>query len=121
MARSRPSPARLASAIFGSLSPKAKHLAIATLAATATVMLGGCGHPATREECDQIIDKVVELELRGQNINDPAVVAQRKVDTRNKLGAELLKKCEGRKMTNSTMACVKAATSYDDIENRCFR
>ena len=115
MARPRPSSARPASATSGSLFSRF------ALASAAVVALAGCGHPATREECDQIIDKVVELELRGQNINDPAVVAQRKVETRNKLGAELLKKCEGRKMTDGTMACVKSATSYDDIENRCLR
>ena len=112
MALPRSLSARAFSAIFGSLQGGTLLLAFA---------LSGCGHPATREECDQIIDKVVELELRGQNINDPAVVAQRKVDTRNKLGADLQKKCEGRKMTKGTMDCVKSATSYDDIENRCFR
>lgn len=115
MARSRPSSAPTFSATFGSLS------LAAGLALVAVSALAGCGHPATKAECDQIFDKVVELELRGQNINDPAVVAQRKVEARNKLGADLGKKCEGRKMTDGTMACVNTATSYEDIENRCFR
>ncbi len=121
MARTRSSSARPLSATKA-LPATFGGLALSALGAlVALAALSGCGHPATKEECDQIFDKVVELELRGQNINDPAVVAQRKVETRNKLGADLGKKCEGRKMTDRTMACVRTATSYEDIENRCFR
>jgi hypothetical protein len=83
--------------------------------------LAGCGHPATRAECDLILDKIVELELRGQSITDPAVVAQRKVDTRKAKGDEVRQKCEGRKVTDAAMACVQAATSYEQIENQCLR
>jgi hypothetical protein len=85
------------------------------------VGLAGCGHPATREECDLILDKIVELELRGQNVTDPAVIAQRKDDTRKAKGEELMQKCLGRKVTDARMACVKNAISYDQIENQCLR
>lgn len=85
------------------------------------VALAGCGHPATKEECDLILDKIVELELRGQNVTDPAVIAQRKDDTRKAKGEELMQKCLGRKVTDARMACVKNAVSYDQIENQCLR
>ena len=100
--------------------PSALSLAL-SLALVASLLLAGCGHPASRAECDLILDKIVELELRGQNITDPAVVAQRKEDTRKAKGAELGKQCEGRKVTDATMACVRGATSYEQIENQCLR
>jgi hypothetical protein len=85
------------------------------------VALGGCGHPATKADCDLILDKIVELELRGQNVTDPAVIAQRKDDTRKAKGEELMQKCLGRKVTDARMTCVQNAVSYDQIENQCLR
>ena len=84
-------------------------------------LASGCGHPATEQECQEILDKVVELELRGQNVTDPATLAQRKATTREARGKDLLPGCTGRKITDQAMACIRGATSYDEIDNRCLR
>ena len=83
--------------------------------------LPGCGHPATREECEQILDKVVELELSTQNVKDPVTIAERKDKVRKERGEALLPKCVGKKITDAAMACVRGATTYDQINDVCLR
>jgi hypothetical protein len=82
---------------------------------------GACGHPATQQECEEILDKVVELELKGQYVNDPATLEQRKKTAREAKAKELLPRCTGRKITAEAMACIRQARSYDEIDNRCLR
>ena len=84
-------------------------------------LLAACGHPATPQECEEILDKVVELELRGQYVNDPATLEQRKKSAREAKAKDLLPQCTGRKITNEAMACIRQARSYDEIDNRCLR
>lgn len=91
------------------------------LAASAALFFGGCGHAATSQECEEIIDKIVELELRGQYVNDPATLEQRKKAAREARSKDLLPRCTGRKITNEAMACIRRATSYDQIDNQCLR
>ena len=87
----------------------------------AAAALAGCGHPATEAECDEIFNKVVELELAGQNVNDPGVISKRSAEAREARGAALRQRCLGRRLTNDAMACVRSAKSYAQIENECFR
>jgi hypothetical protein len=82
---------------------------------------GACGHPATQQECEEILDKVVELELKGQYVNDPATLEQRKKTAREAKAKDLLPRCTGRKITTQAMACIRQARSYDEIDNRCLR
>lgn len=81
----------------------------------------GCGHPASRAECEQILDKVVELELAAQNVKDAATIETRKQETRKRLGEDLMGKCVGKKVTDAAMACVRSAKTYEEIENVCLR
>jgi hypothetical protein len=87
----------------------------------AALGLTGCGHPMSSDECDQFINKVIELELDKQNVHDPATVEQRKKDVIAARGKDLTQGCVGRKVTDSAMRCVRAAKSYDEIENVCLR
>ncbi len=84
-------------------------------------LLGGCGHPATPSECEEIVDKIVELELQAQNIKDAKTIEQRKTETRAARGKELTAQCQGRKVTDAAMRCVRGAKSYDEIDNVCLR
>jgi hypothetical protein len=76
----------------------------------------GCGHPATREECEVIFDKSAELSVKEQNITDPAVVAERVEAFKQSRGDELIEKCVGRSMTKSALECVKRATSASAVD-----
>ncbi|HEU4409547.1 MAG TPA: hypothetical protein VFS43_30110 [Polyangiaceae bacterium] len=91
------------------------------LALAAACAFAGCGHPATEAECDEIFNKVVELELASQKVNDPTTVSKRTAEAREARGAALRKRCLGRPLTDGAMACVRGAKSYEQIENECFR
>lgn len=90
-------------------------LAIALLAPAA-----GCGHPATRDECQAIFDKSAELELREQNVTDPTVIEERVAAVRAARGEELVGKCVGRRVTDRAVACVKGAQTGEQLD-RCLQ
>lgn len=81
--------------------------------------LAGCGHPASAEECNAIIAKSAELELRAQNVSDPAVITQRTEAVKAARGDELLKRCVGKRITDRALACVSKAGSPKDVD-RCL-
>src|SRR6185369_5347867 len=66
----------------------------------AALVLGACGHPATTEECNFIITKSAELELRAQNVTDPDTIAKRTEAVRAARGPELLRRCVGKRITD---------------------
>jgi len=88
-------------------------------AAALVTALVGCGHPATRAECDEIFDKSAELELRSQHVTDPAEITKRTAAVRAARGEELLGRCVGRRITQSAMECVRKAGSAEQVD-RCL-
>jgi hypothetical protein len=90
-------------------------LGIIALAAT----VSGCGRKATTEDCDFIVDRYVEVELKALRVSDPKVIEQRKADMRKDLRDEL-KTCPGKRVTDSMLACVKAAESNAELD-KCTR
>jgi len=87
--------------------------------AAAAVSVVGCGHPASRDECEIILEKTSELQLKDQNITEPAVIAERVQAFKDARGDELMKLCVGRTMTKSALDCVKHAATADDVD-RCL-
>ena len=78
--------------------------------------LAGCGRPATVEECNAIIAKSAELELRAQNVTDPATIAKRIEAVKATRGEELLKHCVGKRITDRALACVGRAESSKEVD-----
>ena len=76
----------------------------------------GCGHPASPDECNAIIAKSAELELRAQNVNDPATIAQRTAAVKAARGEELLKRCVGKRITDRALACVGSAQTPKEVD-----
>jgi hypothetical protein len=101
-------------------------ISLFSLGFAAILGLGGCGHPATADECRTIVDRIVELELKAQNVSDPAEVTRRR---RTSLGMgdgtatppDLVKDCVGRHLTDRAIACVRSAQTADEITERCLR
>lgn len=82
----------------------------------AASLLCGCGHPASVDECNTIIAKSAELELRAQNVSDPAVIAQRTEAVKAARGEELLKRCVGKRITDRAVACVARAQTPREVD-----
>lgn len=81
--------------------------------------LAGCGRPATRADCESILDKSAEIELKAQNVNDPAEVKRRMQAARDAQGETLLAKCVGRRITDKALACVREASTAEQVD-RCL-
>ena len=82
-------------------------------------LLAGCGRKATPADCDFIVDRYVEIELKTLKVTDPAEVAKQKAAMRNDLKDELAA-CPGKRLTDSMLDCVKKAESNDELD-RCTR
>jgi hypothetical protein len=94
--------------------------AIATaLFAVAPVTLAGCGRRATELDCQLIVDKSVELQLRESNQTSPEAIQKREEQVRAELQDEI-KSCEGRRVTEKTLACVQAAPTTQELD-KCLR
>lgn len=93
---------------------------VLSCAAIALVTLAAC-HRATEQECKQIIDRIVELELREQGITDKAMVEQRKQAARAHKHDELAKDCVGKRISKSALQCIQSAQTADEITDKCLR
>jgi len=95
------------------------------LALVWAVLSAACGHPASEAECRIILERIVELELKSQKVNDPVEIAKRRSES---LGlsadggrSDLLDGCVGRHITDRALACVQNAETASDITERCLQ
>ena len=80
----------------------------------------GCGRRATQADCQLIVDRSVELQLRDTAESDPKVIADRVAAVRAALDGEI-KSCErDRRVTEKTMSCVRSATTTQELD-KCLR
>ena len=91
----------------------------AMVAAALTTMLSGCGRRATELDCQLIVDKSVELQLRETNQTSAEAIEKREEQVRAELQDEI-KACEGRRVTDKTMACVHSAPTTQELD-KCLR
>lgn len=94
--------------------------AMVALMAAGLTLIAGCGHPASHDECEVIFQRTVEIELRGQNITDPKTIEERKATVRAARGQNLIDRCVGRRITDRAVACVRTASTADEVD-RCLR
>jgi hypothetical protein len=97
------------------LAPWTRALCIAAGVSAAT----GCGRRATLADCQLIVDRSVELQLKGMSLTDKAAVQKREQQVRASLQTEI-DSCEGRRVTQRMMACVKAAPTTAELD-QCLR
>jgi hypothetical protein len=94
-------------------------LVLPTCATLAALAVLSCGRRATRADCEAIVDKNVEVKLRADGITDSALVLKRKDELRGMLKDDL-DKCVGKRITDSMLACVRAAETAESID-KCLR
>jgi hypothetical protein len=83
------------------------------------LLCAGCGHPATRAECDELFAKNAEIELIAQKITDPKVIAERTEAARTAEGEAFASRCVGKRITEKALRCVRAATTAAQLD-RCL-
>lgn len=84
------------------------------------LLLAGCGHPATRAECEEIFARSAEIELRAQGVTEPAAVRERTEAVRAARGEELISQCVGKRVTEGALTCVRTAAKPADVD-ACLR
>lgn len=93
--------------------------AVAALLVASCLFGAGCGRRATELDCQLIVDKSVELQLRETNQTDREAIEKREQQVRAELQDEI-KSCEGRRVTEHTMDCVHAASTTQELD-KCLR
>ncbi len=89
--------------------------AMAALAATSV----GCGHKASDADCQFILDRNVEVQMKAMHIADPVAVDKRKQEIHTELKGQLAG-CVGKRITDAMLACVARAQTAEDIDG-CMR
>lgn len=84
------------------------------------LILSACGHPASVQECEEIVETIVRLELKEIDAGNQAV-AEEVRDAKAAMRGDMMKRCVGRRVTDSAMQCVREAKSAARIEEECFR
>lgn len=92
---------------------------MAALAAVLPLLSLGCGHPATRDDCEAIFRRSAEIELRAQNVTDPKSIEERTAAVRAARGQELVDRCVGRRITDQALQCVRGAQTPREVD-RCL-
>lgn len=100
----------------------------AALAAAPSVLLAfaciafalGCGRTASVEDCEQIVVRMTELELKANHVTDPKLVDEQVASTKGSFRERALKECVGRQLSENAMTCIRSATSSDQILSECL-
>jgi hypothetical protein len=80
--------------------------------------VSACGRPATQKECDEIVVRVTELELKARGVAGGD--GQEVKDTKDALQKTTLRDCVGRRISDKAMACVRTAQTAQQLVNECF-
>ncbi len=86
----------------------------------ASVLSLSCGKPATAEDCERIVTRITELELKEANISEPGNVAQQIEETKQRFSETAQRDCIGRRISKRSLDCVESATSAKQIVEECF-
>jgi hypothetical protein len=106
-------------AVAPSSPPRPARWARALSIAAGIYATTGCGRRATRADCQLIVDRGVELQMKGMSLTDRTAVEKRERQVRDSLQTEI-DSCEGRRVTERMMACVKAAPTTAELD-QCLR
>jgi hypothetical protein len=83
-------------------------------------LCSACGRRATHADCQLIVDRSVEIQLKEQSESDPKAIVKRKAEIRAELD-DKINSCErDRRVTDKMMACVQSASTTSDLQT-CLR
>lgn len=105
---------------MSSPAPLARRSALASAALGIALASTACGRPATREQCDEIAERIVRLELAKESGGLP-VDEERVREERAKHAERAERDCVGKRVTPEAMECVRAAKTSEQIVEECFR
>ncbi len=75
---------------------------------------------ATAEVCEQVLDRIVDIELSEQGFKDPALAERKKQELRRRFAPDL-QRCVGRPLPRQAPACIAAAATTEALSHSCLR
>lgn len=84
------------------------------------ILLAGCGRPATQQECDEIVGRIAELEIREGASAAPDEVEKQVHETKQAFQAKSKRECVGRRITTRALGCVRSAKTAEEIVKVCL-
>ncbi len=94
--------------------------ALTVLAPIALTILTSCGRPATEQECDEIVGRIAELELREAKAGTPDEVQKQVLETKEAFRAKTKHECVGKRITSHALTCVRNAKTAEEIVHECL-
>ncbi|HEX7663022.1 MAG TPA: hypothetical protein VF407_00850 [Polyangiaceae bacterium] len=83
------------------------------------LLLSGCGRKATQADCQLIIDRNVEVQMKAMHIDNADMIAKKQEELRTQF-KDGMKDCEGKRVTDKMMSCIGSAQTGDEI-TECLR
>jgi hypothetical protein len=84
------------------------------------LVLAGCGRPATQQECDEIVGRIAELEIREAASAAPAEVEKQVHETKEAFQQKSKRECVGKRITQRALGCVRSAKTAEEIVKVCL-
>lgn len=75
---------------------------------------------ATLADCQEILDRLVELEMRERGFRDPVLLERRRQELRRVLEPDV-RECLGKPISSGALACVRTAPNPEQISHHCLR
>lgn len=94
-------------------------LVCAVQVVVAAACVAGCGRPASQADCDVVVDKNIEVQLKALGVTDPATVQKRTAELRAQMKDDI-DRCVGKRITDGMISCVKQAETAEQID-KCMR
>lgn len=86
----------------------------------AIAAVSGCRrHPASEIDCQQVLNRLIELELNESGYRDAVLRARWQRELEHRFAPEL-KRCRGLEVRNNLRACLATAQSSEEITHRCL-
>ena len=82
--------------------------------AVALPTIVSCGHPATKAECEEIIERMMRLQAQEKQLDTGL---DEKVEVAKE---DLTKECVGKRITDGALECVRNAKTAAEIREDCF-
>jgi hypothetical protein len=98
----------------------ANSVAVQRVAWAALFLLVGCGRPASQAECDEIVGRIAELEIREAAPAASAEVQKQVAETKQAFQAKSKRECVGRRITSRAIGCVRSAKTAEEIVRVCL-
>lgn len=87
----------------------------------AGLLLSGCGHPASETECKELAEHIARLRLQGRGFDEAEVNRRLAEAEQDPEYQKTMEGCVGKRITESSLACVRNAKSPEEIKTKCAR